>query len=81
MRVGVSDRSFGRSSKASGRMQEESKEHKASVIRDAEPRAEIQAGIFARRSGDRLEKPWTSAAGKDRGPNPAWNLAEVGRLV
>src|ERR1019366_1831005 len=34
MRVGVSSRSFGLSSKASGRMQEESKEHKANVIRD-----------------------------------------------
>jgi hypothetical protein len=43
MRVGVSGRPFGLSSKASGRMQEKSKEHKADVIRDAEPQAEIQA--------------------------------------
>ena len=34
MRVGVFRRPFGLSSKASGRMQEESKEHKANVIRD-----------------------------------------------
>ena len=35
MRIGFSRRSFGRSSKASGRLQEESKEHKTNVIRDA----------------------------------------------